>query len=383
MKKYILVIIALFSFSVYGQQTINDTIIHDGLKRSYILFVPASYNPGNPAPLVFNFHGYGSDAFQQMFYGNFLAISETGGFIVAHPNGTLDSVGERHWNANWGTGVDDIGFTSALIDTIASQYNINLKRVYSTGMSNGGFMSYTLACALSDRIAAVASVTGSMVVTQIPVCNPQPPVPVMEIHGTADGTVPFNGIPGMVEPIDVVLDYWVNINQCDTIPIVTQVPDINILDGCTAEHYLYKNGMNGAEVELYKIIGGGHTWPGSQIPIGVTNQDINASEKIWEFFNKYDIDGRITNTIIEADISTPDVNIYPNPTEDYVILDFSCDFSGTVTLLFPTGKEVKIIKVKNSNYIFIPLEGLSKGIYFSRIFDEQNRQLTTKKIIKM
>ena len=145
----------MFAFS---QQTINGSIIHDNLQRDYILYVPALYNATNPTPLVFNFHGYTSNAFDQMWYGDFRSIADTAGFIIAHPMGSLDNSGITHWNVGWGgSTVDDIGFTAALIDSLSANYNINQDRIYSTGMSNGGYFSYHLACNLSTKIAALES----------------------------------------------------------------------------------------------------------------------------------------------------------------------------------------------------------------------------------
>ena len=295
MKIIFLLLVCLPLLSV-GQQTINASINHDGLQRDYILYVPASYSPGTQAPLVFNFHGYTSNATQQMWYGNFRSIADTEGFIVVHPEGTLDNSGVAHWNVGWGAStVDDIGFTSALIDSISAEYSINQNRIYSTGMSNGGFMSYQLACELSDRIAAIASVTGSMNIGWFNSCNPNHPIPVMEIHGTLDPTVPYSS-SSFTESIPNIMDYWVNFNNCNSNAVVTAVLNTSTSDGCTAKHQLWENGSNGATVEHYKIIGGEHSWPGALFPNGVTNQDINASEKIWEFFNKYDVNGLITTT---------------------------------------------------------------------------------------
>jgi hypothetical protein len=157
---------------------------------------------------VLNFHGYTSNDFEQMWYGDFRPIADTAGFLVVHPMGTVDLVGNTHWNVGWGLStVDDIGFTSALIDSLAAQYNINQDRIYSTGMSNGGFMSYQLACELSDRIAAIASVTGSFNVNQLTTCHPDHQMPVMEIHGTADPTVPYDG-NALFAPIPSVVNFW-------------------------------------------------------------------------------------------------------------------------------------------------------------------------------
>ena len=298
MKKLIFLIICIPIFAL-SQQTINSSIIHANLQRDYILYVPAMYNASNPTPLLFNFHGYTSNASDQMWYGDFRSIADTAGFIIAHPMGTLDNSGNTHFNVGWGgSSVDDIGFTSALIDSISAAYSINLNRVYSTGMSNGGYFSYHLACNLSTKIAAIASVTGTMSQFTYNNCNPQHPVPVMEIHGTADATVPYNGLLSIPD----VMDYWVIYNQCDTQSVITQIPNINIIDGSTVEHYVWKNGLNGVDVEHYKIIDGAHTWPGAPFALGTTNYDIDASTEIWRFFSKYDINGLINSSTFVAEI---------------------------------------------------------------------------------
>jgi len=296
----LLICLPLFTF---GQQTINGSITHGGLQRDYILYVPASYSAATSVPLVFNFHGYTGSAYSQMWHGDFRTIADTEGFIIVHPEGTLDNSGISHWNVGWGgSNVDDIGFTEALMDSISAIYNIDNSRIYSTGMSNGGFMSYQLACELSDRIAAIASVTGSMNIGWFNSCNPNHPMPVMEIHGTSDPTVSYNA-SSFTEAIPSILDFWANFNNCNNTPIITNVPNTNTTDGCTAEHQIWENGTNGATVEHYKIIDGEHTWPGSIFNNGISNQDINATEKIWEFFSKYDINGLIsTSTAIEDNI---------------------------------------------------------------------------------
>lgn len=364
-----------------GQQTINGTITHDALQRSYILYVPASYSPGSPAPLVINFHGYTSNAGEQMYYGDFRSIADTAGFLLVHPMGTLDFNGQPYWNSNWGGTVDDIGFTEALIDSLASEYNIDLDRVYSTGMSNGGFMSYTLACELSNRIAAIASVTGTMNFNQTVTCNPQHPMPVMEIHGTADPTVPYNG-SGSYESIANTLSYWVNFNQCDATAIVTNMPDINITDGCTAEHQLYQNGDNGVEVEHYKIINGGHSWPGAPVVIGITNYDINASTKIWEFFAKYDINGKINTTgIDQLKYNNPEVKIYPNPAHDFLTIKWNESTITSIRVLNTLGIEVSNIHVTRQNITTISISGLSDGMYFMEVDNDEGRHIVTKFMI--
>ncbi|MBN4066151.1 T9SS type A sorting domain-containing protein [Candidatus Amoebophilus asiaticus] len=378
MKALFLICLSLPATPCLGQQTINDTITHDGLQRSFILYVPASYSPGSAAPLVINFHGYTSNANDQMNYGDFRLMADTAGFLLVHPMGTMDSQGQPYWNANWGGTVDDIGFTEALIDSLASGYNVDLNRVYSTGMSNGGFMSYTLACELSNRIAAIASVTGTMNLNQSLTCNPQRPMPVMEIHGTADATVPYNGSSSM-ESIENTLAYWTSFNQCDTPAIVTNVPDINEFDDCTAEHHIYQNGGNGVEVEHYKIIDGGHTWPGASNAIGTTNYDIDASFKIWEFFAKYDINGRISAAgIDQLNKYSLEVKIYPNPAQDFVTVKWNGSTKTSIRVLNVLGVEVSKIDVNEQNTAAISIQGWSNGMYLIAVDNNEERLAISK-----
>ena len=299
-----------------GQQTIDGSITFAGIQRDYILYVPEIYTPGEAVPLILNFHGYTSNAFEQLNYGDFRPIADTAGFIVVHPMGTVDLLGNTHWNVGWGTSsVDDLGFTAALIDSLSAEFSINQDRIYSTGMSNGGFMSYHLACELSERIAAIASVTGTMNVNQPATCSPGHPMPVMEIHGTADATVPYTG-NFLFGTTPAAVAYWVTYNNCESTPSITAIPDTDGGDGCTAEHQVYTGGNNGSTVEHFKIINGEHTWPGSAFGGLGTNQDIDACNEIWRFFSKYDIHGLINTTSV-ADVNlTKTVSVFPNPAND-------------------------------------------------------------------
>ncbi len=295
--------------------------MHDSRVREYILYVPASYNPDIPVPLVLNFHGYTSNNLEQMFYGDFRPIADTAGFLVVHPMGTVDLLGNTHWNVGWGSSsVNDVGFTAALIDSLSVVYSINPDRVYSTGMSNGGFMSYHLACKLSGRIAAIASVTGAMTIGTPASCNPQHPTPIMEIHGTADATVPYAGNI-LFESIPSGLNYWVGFNECDAIPTITAVDDIDPNDGSTVEHHFYGDGNNNVVIEHYKVLNGAHTWPGTAFNSSGTNHDFNASAEIWRFFSAYDINGLINTTASKAVVSADPIKVYPNPTRSYITIE--------------------------------------------------------------
>lgn len=275
--------------------TISDKLIHNGIERDYILYVPDGYTGEDPLPLVFNFHGYTSNARDQMNYGDFRPLAEREGFIVVHPQGELLE-GVTHWNVGGWTlasEMDDVGFTEALIDKISEDYNIDDQRIYATGMSNGGYMSFLLACQLSERFAAVASVTGSMTPQTYSACDPSHPMPVLQIHGTADETVPYEGNPFWTHSIEEVLDYWIGFNNCNATADVTPFEDSPIEDGSTVEQILYEDGDEGAVVVHFKVDGGGHTWPGALEGLPATNYDIEATEFIWGFFKLFDLDGRV------------------------------------------------------------------------------------------
>jgi polyhydroxybutyrate depolymerase len=320
MRLFIL-FLALGDLTVSAQTTLTGTIQSGGLTREYRLYVPAGYNGATPVPLVFNLHGFGSNNLEQQLYSNFMPIADTAGFLIALPNGTLDNSGLRFWNTlGSGSQVDDVGFISDLLDTIRAAYNVDVNRVYSTGMSNGGFMSYELACQLAGRITAVASVTGSMTEARLSSCEPDRPVPVMEIHGTADPIVPYSGSAfNNIVSIPTLVAAWVDLNDCSPDPVVTPVPNTASADGSTATHFLYPGGSQGSTVEHYRVEDGGHTWPGASFIVGVTNQDFSASREIWRFFRQYRLD-ELTTAVSPVSEDPVRQTVFPNPVGDKLTL---------------------------------------------------------------
>lgn len=371
------ILFGLVPFLSNSQQTTTNTLMHDGIQREYILYVPSNYTGTTEVPLVFNFHGYGSTHNEQMNYGDFRALSEQEGFLIAHPLGTVDSNGNTHFNVGWGTStVDDVGFTSALIDELSSNYMVDQKRIYSTGMSNGGFISYKLACELSDKIAAVASVTGTMTVGQQNNCTTTHPVPIMEIHGTNDTTVPYGGNSGF-ESVDNVLNFWSNATNTDATPTMTAIEDTNTTDNSTVEYYVYANGDNGVQIEHFKIINGGHTWPGSRFEIGpVTNKDIDASAEIWKFFSKFDIDGAEELSVVEFTDNLT-VKIYPNPTSKYLTIDTNFTESLPYTIHSMQGSIIHSGEINSADHK-INMTSISSGMYFLTIKNSSYKILKTE-----
>jgi len=367
--KFPILLFVLCSFLSFSQQTITASITHDALQRDYILYVPANYTGTTAVPLVFNFHGYTSNATEQMWYGDFRAIADTAGFIIVHPEGTLNA-GEQFFNAGWGTStVDDLGFTSALIDSLLLDYNIDESRIYSTGMSNGGYMSFYIACNLSDRFAAVGSVTGAMATPSMASCNPTHSTPIIQIHGTADATVNYNGTAFSSESIQSILNYWSNYNNTDATAITTSVPNTNTTDGCTAQKIAYLNGDDCTEVVHYKITGGGHTWPGAPVTIGVTNQDFNASIEIWKFFSRFDINGLRANCSLstkDLGLATELVEVYPNPTNSIISVEGKIDQPTEYVVYSVLGEKLMEGNISETNRA-IDISNLNANVYYLKI----------------
>jgi len=262
----------------------------DGLERSYVLHVPAGYDPAQPVPVVLNFHGGGGKAENAIKMTGFNTQADEFGFLVVYPNGSGEL---ENYFLSWNSGnccgyaqrenVDDITFVRALLDDLRTIANVDPKRIYATGMSNGGMMSYRLACELADQIAAIGSVAGTQ---NFDICQPSEPVSIIHFHGIGDPVVPYEGGFGSISLADVdfasaeeSISFWVAHNGCDETPAQEAFEDIT--------HTTYALGDQNTAVELYTISNGGHVWPGSQQVREDANgptQTISASQLIWEFF---------------------------------------------------------------------------------------------------
>ena len=248
----------------------NRTLEVDSRTRSYIVHIPPKYDSSQPTPVVLAFHGGGSNAQQMVRFCGVNEKADKEGFIVVYPNGTgrfeADAHLERRQLLRYAmrNNIDDVGFTRALLEDLAKVANVDTQRVFATGISNGGIMCYRLASELSDRIAAIAPVSGTMG-TQT--CNPKRAVSVMHFHGTGDEFLPFKGGKGKgvsqteFYSVKHSVNAWAKANGCPETPVVTDEPK-KADDGTTVERKTYGPGKDGAEVVLFVINGGGHTWPG-------------------------------------------------------------------------------------------------------------------------
>jgi polyhydroxybutyrate depolymerase len=247
--------------------------------------VPAAYDGSRPVPVLFNFHGYGSNAVEQMVYADFRPLADRDDFIIVAPDG--QDGGSRHFNLSGEPGLqNDIQMVGALLDHIEAQLCVDTQRVYSTGMSDGGAMSSVLACVSADRFAAFAPVA---VVVYPMVCSNTRRLAFMGFSGTADPIVPFQGgavhccgMPVLGAPSDA-MSMWAAHNDCD--PKFTEERL-----GTEVRRRTWNNCKDGSAAVFYIIDGGGHTWPGSAFSppqLGLTTKQINASQTIWDFFEQH------------------------------------------------------------------------------------------------
>jgi polyhydroxybutyrate depolymerase len=263
-----------------------------GVTRTYDLHVPAGVPGGSPVPLLIQLHGGGGDASGMERLTGFDSIADREGFVVASPNGI-----DKSWNdgrQEKADGVDDVAFISELIDRVEAQAPIDPARVYVTGMSNGAIMSGRLACELSDRIAAVAQVAGTASVETAAACRPGRPVPILEIHGTADPLVPYGGgtvVPqigggrGQVVGVDDWAAFWVANDSIAPDPTTTAI-------GSDTTVRTWRGSTPQSDVVFFRVDGAGHTWPGGRqyLPrfiIGSTTGSFDASETIWQFLSAH------------------------------------------------------------------------------------------------
>ena len=259
-------------------------LVHDNIDRFYYLYKPSNLDTNSSVAVLFALHGYGSSAMTHFNYTNYEPIANENNFIVVYPQGTTNNGLNTHWNNGGWTSkstAKDIEFIGTVINYIKNKITIDETRIYSSGMSNGGYMSYHLACNLDNTFAAVVSVTGSMTNDTFDDCAPSHPIAAMQIHGVQDLTVPYLG-SGWSKSIDDVIDFWVRYNSCDKEPerVIKYSNQTDLINFDT-----YASCLNSVNVKLILHSGMGHNWPFIQ------NYNIDASQEIWDFVSKYDING--------------------------------------------------------------------------------------------
>ena len=274
-----------------------QTFLSGGLEREYMLYIPQSAEKNSP--LVFMLHGLGSTHTIIMNYSQMNQVADKHGFVVCYPQGIRGAENTRHtkkgtpfWNVGYETHknetVDDVSFIKSLAIYLQQEYNLDPEKTFCAGMSNGGDMSYLLGCEAPDIFKAIAPITGCMMGWIYESCNKNDPVPVFQVHGTADKTTYYDGDVdnrdkwGVYMGVETTINFWVDRNECKEINIDT-LPDIDRNDGSIVITEKYTGGRNNNEVWFYKVINGDHEWPPGW-PVKSGNGDLNTSEEIWKFF---------------------------------------------------------------------------------------------------
>lgn len=373
------ILLLFFSVQLFAGTSVDMYLNYQNTGRHFIVYLPTGYTPGQHLPVVFNLHGYGSDASQQIFYSKMYITADSNHFIMVAPDGLNNS-----WNSGftlpYNSSPDDVGFVSEVIDTLYQLYNIDLTRVYACGMSNGGYQSYRLACDLENRIAAIASVTGTISSLTALNCALSRKVPVLQIHGTADPLVEYEGSTGSYG-IEEAIDFWLAKNQCSAVNDTVWLPDVNTTDSSTVQQIRYRTCGSGTEVWFYKIIGGGHSWPNAPIDFiyGPTNKDFDASQEIWDFFSKFTLNGAVGVEEIKQEVRA---ELFPNPASGSVSLllsGYGFEKPVNVSVLEVTGRKLLEQEAASASTV-INISSIPAGIYWVTV--QGNQFSKTIRLIK-
>lgn len=261
-------------------------IQHDGVEREAVVYVPESYDAATSTPLMLNFHGFGGTSLDHMEWADMRGLADTHGFVLAYPQGT-ELEGAPHWNtsmpsADNKSSADDFGFMDALIDTIGASYAIDADRIYAAGYSNGGMFSFALACFRSERIAAVAAVSGAMLDDIGVDCTPDHPTSVITLHGTDDAVIAYEG-GDFGRPAEEVIAYWVDHNGITAAPETATSTEANT----PVESARHTGGEGGTEVHHHRVVGGGHDW------FDITVDGADTSTLAWDFVSRFGRSGAL------------------------------------------------------------------------------------------
>lgn len=275
----------------------NGSLVSSGESRDFLLYVPPSYDRSKPTPLVISLHGALMWGAAQKEMSQWNRVADAEGFIVVYPSGVRGH-GPRIWREDGAERqARDVKFISELIDTLRANYNIDAARVYANGLSNGGGMSFALSCDIPNRIAAVGMV-GAAQLMPFESCRDHRPFPMITFHGTDDRQVPYGGGKTLAAPerfpnVQLWVAKWAQRNGCAPAPVDSVV-------AVDVTRRIYMKCAAGADVVLYTILGGGHTWPGGQpLPewfAGRTTNSIDASREMWAFFRAHAVRGTPNGT---------------------------------------------------------------------------------------
>ncbi len=374
--------------------SVYDSLTFKGLIRTYLIHVPPGYINTTPTSLIIALHGGFGSALNIEDQSKLSLKSDRANFIVVYPEG-IKVLGVRTWNAGGCCGtaesfnIDDVGFIDALIKKLSTEYNIDQKKIFATGISNGGMMSYRLANDLANKIAAIAPVAATMVIKTV--TSPSRPVPIIHFHSFNDKNVPYlggvgSGVSGHYNPpLDSVFNVWMNVNSCVKRDTIKNNQDYLFVKWSSCN----KN----SEIHFYMTHDGGHSWPGGgkYLPGDEPSRVINADDLMWDFFQAHPMQDGPTDAVKENTIPIEYYlyQNYPNPFNPSTVINYQLPAACYVSLkVFDVlGNEVATLVnefkqpgVYNSSFYTLR-SSLSSGVYFYTM--KAGNFSSTKKMILM
>lgn len=377
MKNYFVLII-LFLGCQYSpaQQNILDSLEHQEYQRKYMVHLPPGYSEVKDIPIVIFLHGGNGNLLNAQGFTRLNQVSNSIDFVVVYPQGYHEPAPNSFvWADGRSTGadkagIDDVGFLDKLVKQLTQEYSIDSSRMYLCGFSNGSFMTQRMAFESETNFAAMGTLGGTLDSNLMVNSKPGEAIAMMYVFGTEDPFVPYEGgtvIGSTTNPvtgIENAVEYWVKNNNCKSELDSMNLEDLNKEDNSTVTVFEYNDCDCDSDVIFYKIVGGGHTWPGveivSQEPLlGETNEDINAGEELWKFFRKhFACEATSADNREESNIS-----IYPNPANEYVWISGISKIGLKYNIVDIFGN-VMLEGITENDEFRIDLSGFSSGIYF-------------------
>ncbi len=344
-------------FQGWAQQT-SETVTINGVTRNYILYKPANFQASENMPVVFVLHGLGSDNVTMTATG-FSQIADTARFIVIYPQGVNNTFGSASWNNGTAlsSNVDDVGFFITLIEDMVANQGANRNRVYFTGFSMGSIMSHHMACLMNDKIAAIGAMAGTMATVDIDNCVPTYKTPVIHLHGTDDGTVPYdeNPLPGL-SLVPETMEFWRNVHGCTTNTDSSRIAD-TASDNITIDRFVYTDCIEEDVLELWRFNGADHIY------LFEPFNDITEAKEIWKFFAQWTHPNASSSANLTEEGKSSSFKLSPNPSKGAITIE--SDYEGKFNIYNVAGQKVETIRLKKgTNQMKLKLP---QGIYLLQL----------------
>ena len=355
MGKILTLLAIIFQVGFTFSQLTTETVNINGVSRTYKLYVPTGFDAQNETPdMILILHGLGSNA-SDMVSAGFNYIADTARVIVVYPEGLNNAYGQSSWNNGTllANTADDISFFHELIDMGESLYNVNPARVYATGFSMGSIMSHHIACEMNQRIAAIGAMAGTMSTNDIQNCVPAYKTPVIHLHGTADGTVPYDGtaLPSL-SLVPETIAFWQGVHGCQTTADSSRYADL-VNDGITVDRFVYDGCNPTASLELYRFNGATHQY--LYYPVN----DITEILHVWRFLRQWEHSNPSTAGLSESEAAV--FEMYPNPSTG--IIQVKILEEAVLKVVSVSGKVV-FEQTLNQGTNTLDLSSYDAGVYF-------------------